>query len=192
MRKMGASLDWSRLAYTLDEKRSYATKEAFIRMYNAGLIYMGTRVINWDPKGQTAVSDDEIEHETQKATLYTFRYDKNFPIAISTTRPETKVGDVAVAVHPSDKRYKNYIGQIFNVDFAGVELSIKVIADKEVDPAFGTGALGVTPAHSKIDEEIAKRNDLPTDKQVINEFAKMSENAGPLIAGKKPLKPEKL
>ena len=186
MRAMGASLDWSRLAYTLDEKRSYAVREAFIRMYNAGLIYMGTRVINWDPKGQTAVSDEEIEYESQKATLYTFKYDKEFPIAISTTRPETKVGDTAVAVHPSDKRYKQYIGQTFNIEFATVRLSIKVVADKEVDPDFGTGALGVTPAHSKIDAEIAEKNNLSTI-QVINEFGKMNENAGVLIEGKKTI-----
>ncbi len=186
MRKIGASLDWSRLAYTLDEKRSYATTEAFIRMYKAGLIYMGTRVINWDVKGQTTVSDDEIEYETQKATLYTFRYDKNFPIAIATTRPETKVGDTAVAVHPGDKRYKDYIGQTFNVEFVGVKLSIKVVSDRNIDPDFGTGALGVTPAHSKIDAEIAEKNNLPSI-QVINEFGKMNESAGPLVMGKKTI-----
>ncbi|MFI5205657.1 MAG: class I tRNA ligase family protein, partial [Candidatus Paceibacterales bacterium] len=186
MRKIGASLDWSRLAYTLDQKRSYAVREAFLRMYNAGLIYMGNRVINWDVKGQTTVSDDEIEYETQKATLYTFKYDKDFPIAISTTRPETKVGDTAVAVHPGDKRYKQYIGKTFNVEFTGVKLSIKIVGDKEVDPDFGTGALGVTPAHSKIDAQIAEKNNLPSI-QVINEFGKMNEVAGSLVVGKKTI-----
>ncbi|MSU54494.1 MAG: valine--tRNA ligase [Candidatus Staskawiczbacteria bacterium] len=186
MRKMGASLDWSRLAYTLDEKRTKAVKGAFLRMHSAGLIYAGERVINWDTKGQTTVSDVEIDHETQKATLYTFKYSKDFPIAIATTRPETKVGDTAVAVNPSDERYQQYIGQTFNVEFAGVTLNIKVIADKEVDPAFGTGALGVTPAHSLIDADMAMRNNLPSI-QVINEFGKMNDKAGALVAGKKTL-----
>ncbi len=186
MRAMGASLDWSRLAYTLDEKRSSAVQEAFIKMYHDGLIYVGTRVINWDVKGQTGVSDDEIEYENQKVTLYTFRYDKNFPIAISTTRPETKVGDTAVAVHPNDKRYKKYVGQTFTTQFAGKELSIKVVVDKEVDPDFGTGALGVTPAHSRTDAEIAEKNNL-SSIQVINELGKMNENSGPLVVGKKTI-----
>ncbi len=186
MRKMGASLDWSRLAYTLDEQRSVAVKEAFMRMHHAGLIYAGERVVNWDVKGQTTVSDDEIEYEPQKATLYTFKYDKNFPIAISTTRPETKVGDTAVAVNPNDKRYKKYVGQTISTEFAGVTLSIKIVASRDVDPDFGTGALGVTPAHSKIDAQIAEVNNLQSI-QVINEFGRMNDKAGPLIAGKKTL-----
>src|SRR3990167_7557485 len=99
VRVMGASLDWSRYAYTLDEKRYAAVMEAFVRMYDAGLIYRGNRIVNWDPKGQTTISDDEIVYEERDATLYTFRYSNDFPVAISTTRPETKVGDTAVAVH---------------------------------------------------------------------------------------------
>src|SRR5690606_33482126 len=105
VKTMGASLDWSREAFTLDETRSRAVREVFKRMHAAGLIYRGDRIVNWDPKGQTTISDDEIVHEERQATLYTFRYAKDFPIAISTTRPETKVGDTAVAVHPQDARY---------------------------------------------------------------------------------------
>ena len=185
MRAMGASLDWSRLKYTLDKKHNNAVQEAFIRMHGAGLIYMGKgKVINWDPRGQTVVSDDEIEYESGKTTLYTFRYSKDFPISISTTRPETKVGDTAVAVNPNDERYRKYIGETIETNFAGVALIIKVVGDQSVDPTFGTGALGVTPAHSIVDSEIASRHNLPS-RQVVNELARMTENAGELIAGKK-------
>lgn len=185
LRAMGASLDWTRLRYTLDDECSNAVQEAFIRMHDAGLIYMGKgKVVNWDPKGQTVVSDDEIEYESGKAILYTFHYSKEFPIPVSTTRLETKVGDTAVAVHPDDDRYKQYIGKIYKVDFVGSKLSIKIIGDPVVDPAFGTGALGVTPAHSQTDEEVASRHGLPSI-QVINEFGKMRDNLDPLIANKK-------
>lgn len=175
VRRMGASLDWSRYAYTLDEKRNLAVSTAFKRMYDAGLIYRGDRIVNWDPKGQTTISDDEIIHEERTAKLYTFKYSKEFPIAISTTRPETKVGDTAVAVHPDDKRYKNYIGKEFDVVFCDVPLHIKIVGDDSVEKEFGTGALGVTPAHSQIDWDIADRHDLERP-QVINEYAKMSVN----------------
>lgn len=178
VRKMGASLDWSRYAYTLDEKRNRAVTAAFTRMYDAGLIYRGSRIVNWDPKGQTTISDDEIVHEERVAKLVTFRYAKDFPIPVATTRLETKVGDTAVAVHPDDTRYKEYVGREYDVEFAGVTLHLKIIADKEVDPTFGTGALGVTPAHSMTDWEIADRHGLPRP-QVINEYAKMMVE-GPL------------
>jgi len=184
IRGMGASLDWSRYAYTMDEVRYNAVMEAFIRMYDAGLIYRGNRIVNWDPKGQTTISDDEIVHEERDAVLYTFKYWKDFPIAISTTRPETKVGDTAVAVHPDDKRYAEYVGKEFSGEFAGKTLTIRVVADNEVEKDFGTGALGVTPAHSMTDWEIADRHDLPR-LQVINEYAKMTDEAGPLVAGLK-------
>lgn len=175
VRRMGASLDWSRYAYTLDGKRNLAVSTAFKCMYDAGLIYRGNRIVNWDPKGQTTISDDEIVHEERKAKLYTFKYSKEFPISISTTRPETKVGDTAVAVHPDDKRYKDYIGKEFNIVFCDVPLHIKIVADNSVEKDFGTGALGVTPAHSQIDWEIADRHNLPR-AQVINEYAKMTVN----------------
>ena len=171
--KMGASLDWSREAFTFDDKRNFAVRTAFKRMYDAGLIYRGYRVVNWDPKGQTVISDDEIVYEERDAVLYTFKYSADFPIAISTTRPETKVGDVAVAVNPDDERYKKYIGKIFKVkDFCGVPLLVKIIADEHVEKDFGTGALGVTPAHAMIDWEMAQKNNLEI-KPVINEFGKM-------------------
>jgi valyl-tRNA synthetase len=173
-RKMGSSLDWSRYAYTLDEPRYKAVMTAFVRMYEDGLIYRGNRIVNWDPKGQTTISDDEIVYEERKSTLYTFKYSPDFPISISTTRPETKVGDVAVAVHPDDERYKNYVGKSYSCTFCDVPITVTIIADAEVDPTFGTGALGVTPAHSKIDWEIANRHNLSHRPQVINEYAKMT------------------
>ena len=184
VRRMGASLDWSREAFTLDNKRSVAVRTVFKKMYEDGLVYRGNRIVNWDPKGQTTISDDEIIYEERKAVLYTFRYSPDFPIAISTTRPETKVGDTAVAVNPEDKRYKEYIGKTYEInDFVGEKLTIRVVADSEVDSEFGTGALGVTPAHSMADWDIAERNSLPV-KQVINEFAKMIVNS-PALSGKK-------
>jgi len=173
LKKMGVSLDWSREAFTLDTERSLAVRTAFKKMYDDGLIYRGHRIVNWDPKGQTVISDDEIVHEERKAKMYTFKYSKDFPISISTTRPETKVGDTAVAVHPDDSRYKKYVGKEYIIeDFCGVKLEIKIIADESVEKDFGTGALGVTPAHSQVDSEIAQKHKLPS-KQVINEFAKM-------------------
>lgn len=181
VKKMGSSVDWSREAYTLDDARNKAVNMAFKRMYDDGLIYRGNRVINWDPIGQTTIADDEIVYKEVEAMLYTFTYSKDFPIAISTTRPETKVGDTAVAVHPSDERYAQYVGKTFNVEFAGAQLSIKVVADESVEKDFGTGALGVTPAHSTIDAEIAKRHGLEM-KQVIDENACMTPDAG-IVAG---------
>jgi len=172
-KKMGSSLDWSRYAYTLDDKRYKAVMEAFVRMYQAGLIYRGDRIVNWDPKGQTTISDDEIVYEERSATLYTFKYSKDFPIAISTTRPETKVGDTAVAVNPTDDRYQKYIGETYEMVFCDVPIKVTIVADDSVDKDFGTGALGVTPAHSAIDWEIAERHNLPRI-QVIDEYAKMT------------------
>jgi valyl-tRNA synthetase len=182
-KSMGASLDWSRIAFTLDEKRNLAVNTMFKKMYDDGLIYQGNRIVNWDPKGQTVISDDEVIYEERKAILYTFKYTKDFPISISTTRPETKVGDTSVAVHPDDTRYKEYIGKTFEANFCNVPIKIKIIADKEVDPEFGTGALGVTPAHSQIDWDMAERHDLEK-KQVINEYARMI-NCNEELDGKK-------
>ena len=173
VRKMGCSIDWSREAFTLDERRNLAVRTAFKKMYDDGLIYRGNRVVNWDPKGQTTISDDEIVYETRKTKLYTFKYSKDIPISISTTRPETKLGDTAIAVHPEDVRYAKYIGKEFKTVFAGEPITLKVIEDGSVEREFGTGALGVTPAHSAIDWEMSQKNNLPL-KQVINEFAKMT------------------
>ena len=182
-RRMGASLDWSREAFTLDEKRNFAVRTAFKKMYDDGLIYRGHRIVNWDPKGQTVISDDEIVYEARKTKLYTFKYSKDFPISIATTRPETKVGDTAVAVNPTDERYMQYIGKEYDAVFCGVPIHIKIIADEGIEKEFGTGALGVTPAHSQIDAEMALKNNIPT-VQVINEFAKMMVG-GENLLGKK-------
>jgi valyl-tRNA synthetase len=181
VRKLGASVDWSREAFTLDEQRNLAVRTVFKKMYDDGLIYRGYRVVNWDPKGQTTISDDEIVYEERKAKMYTFKYSKDFPISISTTRPETKVGDVAVAVHPEDDRYKQYVGKEYDAVFAGAPIHIKIIADEKVEKEFGTGALGVTPAHSMVDYEIAQRHSLEI-KPVINEYAKLTVSD---FAGKK-------
>lgn len=172
LRVMGATCDWQREAFTLDDRRSLAVRTVFAAMYEDGLIYRGYRIVNWDPKGQTTISDDEIVYEERQATLYTFRYSRDFPIPIASTRPETKVGDVAVAVHPDDSRYKEFIGRKYDLEFCGVPLSIRIVGDRVVDPKFGTGAVGVTPAHSSIDWEIAERHDLPRP-QVINERGRM-------------------
>lgn len=177
IKKMGASLDWSRECYTLDKGRGKAVNAVFKMMYDDGLIYRGHRVVNWCPRCQSTLADDEVEHFETMAKFYTFRYDKSFPISISTTRPETKLGDTAVAVHPDDERYKQFIGQTFAVDFVGQKLSIKIIADAAVDPAFGTGALGVTPAHSHVDSDMARVHDLPF-VAVIGEDGKMTAAAG--------------
>lgn len=182
LKSMGASLDWSREAFTLDEKRNFAVRTAFKQLYDLGLIYRGFRVINWDVKGQTTISDDEVVYQEREAELYTFKYSKDFPIEVATTRLETKVGDTAVAVHPDDARYQKYIGQEYKVNFAGVDINLKIIGDKSVDPAFGTGALGVTPAHSMVDYEIAQRHGLSL-VQVIDERGKMT--VGEEIKGKK-------
>ena len=186
VKKMGSSVDWSREAYTLDQSRNLAVNTAFKRMYDDGLIYRGYRVVNWDPIGQTTIADDEIVHKETTAKLYTFKYSKDFPISISTTRPETKVGDTAVAVHPDDPRYKKFIGKKYNLDFAGVKLEITVVGDESVDPKFGTGALGVTPAHSAIDFDISKRHELDLI-QVIGEDGRMLPAAGELVAGQTTL-----
>lgn len=182
MKKMGASCDWSRLAYTFDDERNDAVNEMFRLMYEDGIIEKGFRLVNWDPKFETTLSDDEVITKETTARLLTFRYDKDFPIAISTTRPETKFGDTAVAVHPEDERYKKYIGETIEAEFCGKPISLKIIADEAVDPEYGTGALGVTPAHSFVDAEMAERHGLETI-QVIDQHAKLMTNCGEEFAG---------
>jgi len=183
-KKMGSSLDWSREAFTLDNERNLAVRIVFKKMYDDGLIYRGNRIVNWCPHCHSTIADDEVEYKDQKAKFYTFKYSKDFPIAISTTRPETKLGDTAVAVNPKDKRYKKYIGQEFVItSFAGgADLKIKIIADENVDMEFGTGALGVTPAHSLVDYEMAQKNDLAIIK-IIDEDGKMTVEAGKNYVG---------
>jgi len=177
VRKMGSSCDWSREKYTLGAESSAAVVEVFVRMYRDGLIYRGDRVVNWCPRCHSPLADDEVEYLERSAKIYTFKYDKDFPIAISTTRPETKLADTAVAVHPNDPRYKKFIGKTFKAHFAGVDLNIKIVGDHHVEREFGTGALGVTPAHSMADSQIAGDNDLPVIK-LIDEDGLINENGG--------------
>ena len=174
-RKMGASLDWSREAFTLDKQREKAVRKMFVDMYAAGVIYRGERIVNWCPRCQSTLADDEVEYKEQKAKLYTFKYSRDFPFAIATTRPETKLGDTAVAVNPKDGRYKKHIGKIYEVDFVGIKLKLKIIADRHVEMEFGTGALGVTPAHSMADWQMAEENNLEIIK-VIGEDGKIKNN----------------
>jgi valyl-tRNA synthetase len=183
VRKMGSSCDWSDEKYTLDEERNRAVNEMFKMMHEDGIIERGYRVVNWDPQFQTTLSDDEVLTKEVTAKLLTFTYDKDFPIAISTTRPETKFGDTAVAVHPDDDRYKKYVGKVFAPTFCGKKLTISVIADEAVDPEFGTGALGVTPAHSMIDAEMADRHGGIPIVQVIGMDGRMLPEAGERFAG---------
>ena len=183
-RKMGASCDWSRERFTLDDGLSKSVREAFVILYNKGLIYRDKYIVNWCPKCHTAIADDEVVHEEQEAKLYYFKYDKNFPITIATTRPETKFGDTGVAVSPDDKRYKDFIGKEFEVNLDGVKRKIRVFGDRAVDPKFGTGAVGVTPAHSSIDWKMADANKLPVI-QVIDQYGKMTEEAGEKYEGLK-------
>ncbi len=176
-RKMGASLDWSRLAFTLDGPRQQAVQKMFLDMYHAGAIYRGERIVNWCPRCHSTLADDEVEYKEQVAKLYTFKYSSDFPIAISTTRPETKLGDTAVAVNPKDERYQEYIGKEYEVNFCGQKLHLRIIADRDVEMTFGTGALGVTPAHSAVDWHMAEVQNLSRIK-VINEDGLIREEFG--------------
>ncbi|MFA6526494.1 MAG: valine--tRNA ligase [Candidatus Buchananbacteria bacterium] len=179
IKKLGTSCDWSRLAYTFDEPRSKAVNELFRMMFADGLIYRGYRVVNWSVKGQSTCSDDELEYETRKTIVYTFKYSDNFPIPIATTRPETKLGDTAVAVNPDDERYAHFIGQKFTVDIGAANpLTITIIGDKNVDINYGTGAVGVTPAHSQIDFEMYQKNKEIGIIPVIGKDGKMLAAAG--------------
>lgn len=182
MRKMGSSCDWSREAYTLDEERSKAVRTVFKMMHDDGLIYRGNRVVNWCPRCASTLADDEVQHEPRKAELWTFKYGKDFPIAIATTRPETKLGDTAVAVNPKDARYKKYVGQTFEVDFVGTKLKLVVVADPSIDSEFGTGAVGVTPAHSAVDALLAEKHNI-SSIQIIGEDGKMLKTAGEAFTG---------
>lgn len=176
-KKMGSSLDWSREAYTLDETREKAVNTVFKMMFDDGLIVRGERVINWCPRCHSTLADDEVEYKENKTKLYYFKYSKDFPITIATTRPETKLGDTAVAVNPKDERYKRLVGKTFELDFVGQKLKIKVIADRNIDMEFGSGALGVTPAHSMVDWQMAEENDLQVIK-VINEDGNIFDGFG--------------
>ena len=179
LKSMGASCDWSRERFTLDEGLSRAVKEVFVRLYEEGLIYRGDYIINWCPRCHTALSDLEVEHEDIKGNLWYINYNYAHQpghVTVATTRPETYLGDTAVAVNPDDKRYKDIIGKTVKLPVLNRE--IPVIADEFVDSSFGTGAVKVTPAHDPNDFEIGKRHDLPFIN-IMTGDGKMSEEAGP-------------
>jgi len=177
---LGASLDWARERFTLDEGLSRAVREAFVRLWEEGLIYRANRLINWCPKDRTALSDLEVDHEEgAQGELFEFAYplsDGSGEIVVATTRPETMLGDTAVAVHPDDERYRHLIGKTVRHPFTGEE--IPIVADAIlVDPEFGTGAVKITPAHDFNDFEVGKRHGLPM-KNVLNPDGTLNEAAG--------------
>lgn len=177
-RKIGLSLDYSRERFTLDEGLSDAVKEVFVRLYEEGLIYRGKYIINWDPVARTALSDIEVIHKEVQGALYHVKYplaDGNGFIQIATTRPETMLGDTAVAVHPEDERYRNLIGKEVVLPLTGRK--IPIIADEYVDMEFGSGAVKITPAHDPNDFEVGNRHQLP-QILVMDELGKMNEKAG--------------
>jgi valyl-tRNA synthetase len=174
IRKMGASCDWSREKYTMDADLTYAVEEVFLRMYKDGLIYRGDRIVNWCPRCESTLANDEVVYKEKADKLYWIKYG---PFVLATTRPETKLGDTAVAVHPDDKRYEKMIGKKYQIPGVLGEFEITVVGDKEVDPKFGSGAVKVTPAHSFTDFEIAQRHKLPS-KSIIDEKGKMKKNCG--------------
>jgi len=186
LKKLGCSCDWSRTAFTMDKDYQEAVKEAFLYYYKKGWIYQGEKVINWCPRCQTSLSDLELEYKEQKSHLWYIKYEvksqnskvKNY-ITVATTRPETMLGDTAVAVNPKDKRYQNLIGQ--EVILPLVNRQIPIVADPIVDQKFGTGAVKVTPAHSMVDAEIALRHNLPF-VQVISDKGYMTKQAGKIFA----------
>lgn len=176
--KLGLSLDYSRERFTLDEGLSDAVKEVFVKLYEKGLIYRGEYIINWDPETQTALSDIEVIYEEVEGKFYHLRYpikDSDEYIEIATTRPETMLGDTAVAVHPDDERYQHLIGKTVILPLVGRE--IKIVADEYVDMELGSGAVKITPAHDPNDFEIGNRHNLERIL-IMNEDGTMNENAG--------------
>ncbi|HEY4009116.1 MAG TPA: valine--tRNA ligase [Acidobacteriaceae bacterium] len=179
MRRLGASVDWSREYFTMDDRLSKAVKEAFVRLWEQGLIYRGAYIVNWDPVLATAVSDLEVVHEERAGKLYHIRYslaDGTGSITIATTRPETMLGDVAVAVNPDDARYKKFIGKTLVLPLVGRE--IPVLADEWANPEFGTGAVKVTPAHDPNDFAIGQRHKLP-QLAIMDEHARIKLPGSP-------------
>ena len=178
LKRLGSSCDWSRLAFTMDEKCSKAVKEVFVNLYNKGLIYQGKRIINWCPCCKTALSDAEVEYTEEPSFFWHLRYylkDSDKYLVVATTRPETMFGDTAVAVNPKDPRYKDIVGKTLILPIVGRE--IPVVADDYVDMEFGTGAVKITPAHDPNDFEVGLRHSLPVIR-VMDDGAVMNENAG--------------
>ncbi len=178
-RRLGVSVDWSRERFTMDEGLSKAVREAFVSMYDKGLIYRGNYMVNWCPASQSAVSDQEVENQEVAGHLWHFRYPltegEGF-VEVATTRPETMLGDTAVAVNPNDERYQELIGKTLKLPI--MDREIPVVADEHVDPAFGTGCVKVTPAHDPNDFAMGQRHDLPLIN-IMHKDGKLNENAGP-------------
>ncbi len=179
LKKMGSSADWDRERFTMDEGCSHAVQEVFIKLYEKGLIYKGSRIINWCPVCKTSISDAEVEHEEQDGYFWHINYpvkgeDGRF-VEIATTRPETLLGDTAVAVNPEDGRYQDIIGKTLILPLVGRE--IPVVADHYVDKEFGTGCVKITPAHDPNDFEVGKRHNLP-EINVLNDDATVNKNGG--------------
>ena len=179
LKKLGSSCDWSRLAFTMDEKCSKAVREVFVNLYNKGLIYRGSRIINWCPCCKTALSDAEVEYSEEASNFWHLKYflegSDSEGVVVATTRPETMFGDTAVAVNPADERYKAYIGK--NVILPIINKPIPVVADEHADMTFGTGCVKITPAHDPNDFEVGLRHNLPVVK-VMNDDGTMNELTG--------------
>jgi valyl-tRNA synthetase len=180
LRKLGCSCDWRRTRFTLDEGLSRAVREVFVLLYRRGLIYRGVRLVNWCPKLRTAISDDEVEHQEVRGHLWYIRYPAadvpSRSVTVATTRPETMLGDTAVAVHPQDERYKDLVGKMLVLPL--MERKIPVIADPAVDRSFGTGAVKVTPAHDPADFDMGERHGLEKIN-ILNVDGTINENGGP-------------
>ncbi len=185
MRRLGASVDWSREYFTMDDRLTVGVREAFVRLWEQGLIYRGAYIVNWDPQLQTAVSDLEVDNEERAGKLYHVRYqlaDGSGSLVIATTRPETMLGDVAVAVNPDDERYKHLVGKMLVLPLSAVAggepRDIPVIADSWANPEFGTGAVKVTPAHDPNDFAIGQRHNLP-QLSIMDELARIKLPGSP-------------
>ncbi|HSL47545.1 MAG TPA: valine--tRNA ligase [Candidatus Deferrimicrobiaceae bacterium] len=174
LKRLGASCDWARERFTMDAGLSAAVREVFVRLWEEGLIYQGDYIVNWCPRCQTVLSDLEVEREEQDAE---FVYIKYGPLTLGTVRPETKLGDTAVAVHPKDKRYRRYVGKTLEVPSVEGTITLQVVADDAVDPKFGTGVIKVTPGHDATDFEIGRRHNLPV-RSVIGFDGRMTALAG--------------
>ena len=182
LKKLGSSCDWSRERFTMDEGCSEAVREVFVRLYEKGLIYRGKRIINWCPKCLTSISDAEVEYEEQPGHFWHIRYpfeDGSGYVEIATTRPETLLGDTAVAVHPDDERYKNIVGKMLILPLVGRR--IPVVADEYVERDFGTGCVKITPAHDPNDFEVGKRHGLEI-LDMLTDDAKITDDY-PAYAG---------
>ncbi len=175
LKRLGSSADWFREKFTMDQGPSLAVKKVFIDLFNDGIIYKDKRLVNWDPKLLTAISDLEVEQREQEGFLWHIKYpiDENNSITVATTRPETLLGDTAVAVHPDDTRYQNLIGKYCSLPFTNKK--IKIIADEYADPSKGSGAVKITPAHDFNDFEVGKKHNLEI-LNIFDQYAKLNDS----------------